>query len=107
MHKNFSQKDERRGGPGALYIVPSRIVHSSHEQRNGVGSNGENERPVKNEVDDFLGRFRTGSTGEFNIGRSLDTFLVNLYMIRILPQKLTAPERIGFTVVEWGGTEVQ
>ena len=27
-------------------------------------------------------------------------------MIRLLPQKLTAPERTGFTVVEWGGTEV-
>ena len=27
-------------------------------------------------------------------------------MIRLLPQKLTAPEREGFTVVEWGGTEV-
>lgn len=26
-------------------------------------------------------------------------------MIRLLPQKLTAPERTGFTVVEWGGTE--
>jgi hypothetical protein len=28
-------------------------------------------------------------------------------MIRLLPQKLTAPERTGFTVVEWGGTEVK
>ena len=27
-------------------------------------------------------------------------------MIRLLPQKLTAPERTGFTVVEWGGTEI-
>ena len=27
-------------------------------------------------------------------------------MIRLLPQKLTAPERKGFTVVEWGGTEI-
>ena len=35
------------------------------------------------------------------------TFEASDYMIRILPQKLTAPERIGFTVVEWGGTEVQ
>ena len=35
------------------------------------------------------------------------TFKASDYMIRILPQKLTAPERIGFTVVEWGGTEVQ
>lgn len=35
------------------------------------------------------------------------TFKASDYMIRLLPQKLTAPERIGFTVVEWGGTEVQ
>ena len=35
------------------------------------------------------------------------TFEASDYMIRILPQKLTAPERTGFTVVEWGGTEVQ
>ena len=35
------------------------------------------------------------------------TFEASDYMIRILPQKLTAPECIGFTVVEWGGTEVQ
>ena len=28
-------------------------------------------------------------------------------MIRILPQVLTAPERSGFTVVEWGGTEIK
>ena len=35
------------------------------------------------------------------------TFEASDYMIRILPQKLTAPERIGFTVVEWGGTEVR
>ena len=35
------------------------------------------------------------------------TFKASDYMIRILPQKLTAPERTGFTVVEWGGTEVQ
>ena len=27
-------------------------------------------------------------------------------MIRLLPQKLTAPERTGFTVIEWGGTEI-
>ena len=35
------------------------------------------------------------------------TFEASDYMIRILPQKLTAPERIGFTVVEWGGTELK
>ena len=35
------------------------------------------------------------------------TFESSDYMIRLLPQKLTAPERIGFTVVEWGGTEVR
>ena len=35
------------------------------------------------------------------------TFKASDYMIRLLPQKLTAPERSGFTVVEWGGTEVQ
>lgn len=34
------------------------------------------------------------------------TFKAAEGMIRILPQKLTAPERTGFTVVEWGGTEV-
>ena len=34
------------------------------------------------------------------------TFQASDYMIRLLPQKLTAPERTGFTVVEWGGTEV-
>ena len=35
------------------------------------------------------------------------TFKASDYMIRILPQKLTAPERSGFTVIEWGATEVQ
>ena len=35
------------------------------------------------------------------------TFKASDDMIRLLPQKLTAPERIGFTVVEWGGTEVK
>ena len=35
------------------------------------------------------------------------TFEASDYMIRILPQKLTAPERIGFTVVEWGGTKIK
>ncbi len=35
------------------------------------------------------------------------TFKASDYMIRILPQRLTAPERTGFTVVEWGGTEVK
>ena len=34
------------------------------------------------------------------------TFQASDYMIRLLPQKLTAPERSGFTVIEWGGTEV-
>ncbi|MBQ8831395.1 MAG: hypothetical protein IJ017_07325 [Oscillospiraceae bacterium] len=27
--------------------------------------------------------------------------------VEIKPQELTAPERVGFTVVEWGGTEVK
>ena len=35
------------------------------------------------------------------------TFEASDYMIRILPQKLTAPERIGFTIVEWGGAEIK
>ena len=35
------------------------------------------------------------------------TWQASDYMIRLLPQKLTAPERTGFTVVEWGGTEIQ
>ena len=35
------------------------------------------------------------------------TFEASDYMIRLLPQKLNAPERTGFTVVEWGGTEVR
>ena len=35
------------------------------------------------------------------------TFKASDYMIRLLPQKLTAPERSGFTVIEWGGTEVK
>ncbi len=35
------------------------------------------------------------------------TFKASDYMIRLLPQKLTTPERSGFTVIEWGGTEVQ
>ena len=26
--------------------------------------------------------------------------------VEVQPQSLTAPERIGFTAVEWGGTEV-
>ena len=33
------------------------------------------------------------------------TWQASDYSIRLLPQKLTAPEREGFTVVEWGGTE--
>ena len=28
------------------------------------------------------------------------------HAVNIPPQQLTAPERTGFTVVEWGGTEV-
>ena len=35
------------------------------------------------------------------------TFKASDYMIRLLPQVLTAPERTGFTVIEWGGTEVK
>ena len=35
------------------------------------------------------------------------TFKASDYMIRLLPQKLTAPERTGFTVVEWGGTKIK
>ena len=35
------------------------------------------------------------------------TWQASDYSIRLLPQKLTAAERTGFTVVEWGGTEVQ
>jgi len=35
------------------------------------------------------------------------TFKASDYMIRLLPQKLTALERSGFTVVEWGGTELE
>ena len=35
------------------------------------------------------------------------TYQASDYMLRVLPQKLTAPERSGFTVVEWGGTEVK
>ena len=35
------------------------------------------------------------------------TWYASDYSIRLLPQKLEAPERTGFTVVEWGGTEVQ
>ena len=35
------------------------------------------------------------------------TFKASDYMIRLLPQKLTALERSGFTVVEWGGTEIE
>jgi len=34
------------------------------------------------------------------------TFTASDYSIRLLPQKLETPERTGFTVVEWGGTEV-
>ena len=35
------------------------------------------------------------------------TWQASDYSIRLLPQKLTAAERTGFTVVEWGGTEVK
>ena len=27
--------------------------------------------------------------------------------VEIAPQELTAPERVGFTLVEWGGTELE
>ena len=35
------------------------------------------------------------------------TWYASDYSIRLLPQKLETPERTGFTVVEWGGTEVK
>ena len=35
------------------------------------------------------------------------TWQASDYSIRLLPQKLETPERTGFTVVEWGGTEVK
>ena len=34
-------------------------------------------------------------------------FRASDHMIRILPQELTAPDRTGFTVVEWGATEIK
>ena len=53
-------------------------------------------------------------TAELQIDPAPDTMIrvfmtvkASDYMIRLLPQKLTALERSGFTVVEWGGTEIE
>lgn len=59
--------------------LQSRIIHCSHEQRNGIGGNGKNEGAIQDEVDDFLRRFWTCGTGKFDISRSFDAFLVDLY----------------------------
>ena len=40
----------------------------------------------------------------YNFKSSLKTYL---FMVDIPPQELTAPSRTGFTVVEWGGTEIK
>lgn len=51
---------------------------------------------------------------ELNIDPAPDT-LIRIFMtwqstesyVNLQPQELTAPERAGFTVIEWGGTEIQ
>lgn len=42
-----------------------------------------------------------------SIIRILMTFAALDKPIDITPQKLSTPERTGFTVVEWGGTEIK